>query len=102
MKNIEKIEKDFSELYDSFELTDDFYGNKIVFLDIIRYTYRTAVEECLKSIDENIRLSQGTHRIGTHSDTSGGEDDYPCDCDKERRKSEIYALECLKKKIENN
>ena len=56
-------------------------------------------EDIIKAIDENIAIYEMTHRVGSHSDCSGGEDDYPCDCDKERNKYAIEALEALKLKI---
>ena len=48
-------------------------------------------------------IEERTHRVGSHSDDYGGESDYPCDCDNEKRwhkieaiSSILYALQALK------
>jgi len=57
------------------------------------------VGEVMKSIEENIVISQRTHRVGSHSDDYGGESDYPCDCDEKEKQIEKEVLESLKIKI---
>ena len=57
-------------------------------------------EELIKAIQENIAINRMIHRIGSHSDDYGGESDYPCDCDNEKKKYKIEALEAIKMKLE--
>lgn len=56
-------------------------------------------ESIILQIEENINIEKMTHRIGSHSDDYGGESDFPCTCDNEKRKHSIDALESLKIKI---
>lgn len=53
--------------------------------------------EMREAIDENIKINQMTHRVGSHSDDYGGESDYPCDCDNIERGHRISELESIKK-----
>ncbi len=57
------------------------------------------VEAVNRAIDENISISQSTHRIGQHSDDWGGSSDELCECDRKEKDHQISALESLKKKL---
>jgi hypothetical protein len=56
-------------------------------------------EKVINAINENIKINQMTHRIGSHSDDYGGESDYPCDCDEKERRYKVEELQALKMKI---
>ena len=82
-----------NKYHDDFEIIKSFLLSKI---DQAIEAERIYVE---KAIDENIAISRMTHRVGSHSDDFDGANDYPFDCDEEKRETEVEALSNLKTKL---
>lgn len=89
--------EEFDAKFSAWETDDE--GIKAFIETLLTQQAERIAEEEEKAIDENIRLNQSTHRIGSHSDDFGGENDYPCYCDEKERAHKIEALESLKKKL---
>lgn len=74
-------------------------GLRISSWESIKEATRSTASQIIEEIDENIAITQRTHRVGSHSDDYGGDSDLPCDCDKEQVEHQVSALKSLKQKI---